>query len=223
MHRGAQIGAVTVTTVTMALLYYGLMELAREAGYTLWQSILFPFPIDGLVLVAYISAYSFTKKVHQAYAWAVVLLGASLSALGQFLHTQSLVGTVVHGVTAGPNGTVPTVQWWAPLLAVAPALASPLALHLAVTLTRITTPGRTTAPPAATTAPANGLPRNPATLTAREGWPTELEDDLKRIIANETSVAEVARRVVREHIRTQSPDPSNAAKLVRAWLKNYSA
>jgi hypothetical protein len=229
MRRAAQSGAVAVTSITMAILYYGLMELAREAGYTKWQAYLFPFPIDGLVLVAYISAYSFTKKSYQFYAWSVVIFGAILSATGQFLHTQSLVGTVVQGIPVAPNGAAHTVQWWAALLAVAPALASPLALHIAVSLTRVTDPQRTTflevSSPGAIVASdlpqAFSEPRK--SISARSGWPTEVEDDMKKVIAGEMTASDLARRVIQESIRTSSPDLSNARKLVNQWIKNYKA
>lgn len=219
MRKAAQFGAIAVTSITMGILYYGLMELAREAGYTKWQAYLFPFPIDGLVLVAYISAYSFKKKTYQVYAWVVVVFGAALSAIGQFLHTQSLVGTVVNGIPVAPNGSPHTVQWWASLLAVAPALASPLALHLAVSLTRVTEPKRTTLPAIQTPLVVPTAPAKPT--SAREGWPVELEDDIKKVIVEEMTITDLARRVINEQIRTSSPDLSNARKLVRQWITNY--
>lgn len=215
----AQCGAIIVTAVTMAILYYGLKELAQEAGYTPWQALLFPFPIDGLVLVAYISAYSFTKKSYRVYAWSVVIFGALLSATGQFLHTQSLVGTVVRGVPAASDGRLHTVQWWASLLAIAPALASPLALHIAVSLTRMNEPK----PPKQTPAPTAN-PKNPPLvrpLTVRDGWPVEIEEEIKKVIAGEMTKTDLARKVVQEKIRTSSPDLSNARKLITQWIKNY--
>jgi len=229
MQRIAQTGAVMVTAGTMAILYYGLMELAKEAGYNQWQAILFPFPIDGLVRVAYVSAYAFESRKARGYAWGVVVFGALLSALGQYLHTDSLVGTVVKGIPIAPGGQAHTVQWWAPLLAVAPAVASPLALHIAVTLTRMTAP--VPKPSTATTGisvPVLGsvFPETPSEVrpqSARDGWPTQVEDDLKRIAAGEMLVADLARRVVRDRIRTSSPDLSNARKLVNKWLQNYQS
>lgn len=220
MRRAAQFGAITVTTITMVVLYYGLMELAREAGYTKWQAALFPFPVDGLVLVAYIAAYAFDKKRYQVYAWFVVGFGAALSATGQFLHTQSLVGTVVAGIPTAPGGSPHTVQWWASLLAVAPALASPLALHLAVSLTRITEPKRTTLPPVIAPTPVI-VPQRGTSI--REGWPLELEDDFKKVMAKEITISDVARRIIKEQIRTSSPDLSNARKLATRWMQNWVA
>jgi len=132
----ARLGAITITGAAMAVLYYGMYGLAREAGYTRWQGALFPALVDGVVFVAYLAAYAFRKVRHRAYAWAIVLAFVGLSALGQYLHTRSLVGTVVPGAPRVPGEAVRTVPDWAPLIATIPALASALALHLAVTLAR---------------------------------------------------------------------------------------
>lgn len=145
----ARTGAVVITIASMAILYYGLYGLAREAGYTSWQSALFPSVVDGVVFVAYLSAYVFRNGWHRAYAWSVVVVCVGVSALGQYLHTQSLVGTLLHGVPNVPGKPLRTVPDWAPWVAVIPSLASAVALHLAVTLFRV---GRATdAPPSPVT------------------------------------------------------------------------
>ncbi len=73
LQSGARFGAVLVTITTMAILYYGLFGLAREVGYHTWQAALFAFPIDGLVLVAYLAAYALSSRTGRTYAWGIVI------------------------------------------------------------------------------------------------------------------------------------------------------
>ena len=118
IQRVARWGAIAITAITMTVLYRGLVSLAEEAKYQTWQAYLFPLSIDGTVLVAYLAAYSARRRTSRLYAGALVLVGAAASSTGQYLHSAS----------------IPGAPGWAPWVAVMPAVAAVLALHLAVIL-----------------------------------------------------------------------------------------
>lgn len=129
--------ATFVTAVAMVLLYWGLHGLAEQAAYGNWQSYLYPVPIDGLVATAYLAVYALEGRTHKMYAWGVVLLAASMSATGQVLHAMNLrVRTVTFDAAHHPIVHIHGAPGWAPFAAVMPAVSSPIALHLAIMLSR---------------------------------------------------------------------------------------
>lgn len=101
-----------VGAATFAMLYGGLVALAREAGMETWQTWLYPLAIDGLTLAAYVATLRL-RAWGLVFAWFVVGVGTALSFAGQWLHA-----------TAASDWA-----WAAPVQA-APAVSLALAWHL---------------------------------------------------------------------------------------------
>lgn len=112
-------GAVVLSAI--AATAHGLFEVAVGCRVPPGIAWLYPVITDGLALVA----YSATTKLQGSglrYAWAVVVLGAGLSGLGQAVY---LAGVVEHAPTALRFG----VGAW-------PAVAAAIAAHLLYLLGR---------------------------------------------------------------------------------------
>lgn len=112
--------AVLVVVSAAAATAHGLYEVARGAGVPTLIAALYPLFTDGLALVAY-AGTTRLRGSGMAYAWAVVVLGAGLSGLGQ--------ATYLAGVESAPTGLRFGVGLW-------PAVAAAIAAHLLYLLGR---------------------------------------------------------------------------------------
>ncbi|WP_454158805.1 DUF2637 domain-containing protein [Microbacterium lacticum] len=153
-------GTVMIAGGAFWLSFVALADLARRSGIEREQWV-WPLLVDGLIVVATVSAVALDRRAGSWYPWALLVAGALVSVTANALHAV---------VAADAN--IPVV------LAAAVAAVPPLVLlastHLTVVLirsTRITT----TPPPAE--APVSGLPETGITPEALAPSPaTETND-----------------------------------------------
>lgn len=160
-------GTVMIAGGAFWLSFVALADLARRSGIDREQWV-WPLLVDGLIVVATVSAVALDRRAGAWYPWALLVAGALVSVTANALHAV---------VAADANIPV--------MLAAAVAAVPPLVLlastHLTVVLIRSTR--ITTTPPAE--APPSGLPETgiapeapaPSPATEANGPPPLRKDE----------------------------------------------
>ncbi|GAB3080790.1 hypothetical protein GCM10027053_51470 [Intrasporangium mesophilum] len=104
--------AAIVSVSTFVLLYFGLVDLARLAGETDARAYLYPLAIDGMVA----AAYAVTLDPHLTrgglrFAWAVIIVGSSMSLFGQWLHAEATSSWTFAGPVAAAPALCMALVW----------------------------------------------------------------------------------------------------------------
>lgn len=132
--------------------YTALADLALRAGLGHWQAAAWPLIVDGLILVATRSVFTFGEHPAKRYAWRLLIAAAAVSIAGNAAHILLPPGKV-HPFIALGVGIVPPVV----TLAVT---------HLVMVRARVRREQDAAA--AAASAAVAGMPRNTAGITSDE-------------------------------------------------------
>ncbi|WP_159026022.1 DUF2637 domain-containing protein [Prescottella equi] len=97
-----------LAAVGLWLSYTALADLALRAGLGELQSRAWPLVVDGLILVATRSVFTFGKHPSKRYAWGLLVAAAAVSIVGNAAHILLPPGPV-HPFIAVGVGVVPPV------------------------------------------------------------------------------------------------------------------
>jgi len=87
--------SVGVGALAFWLSYSSLSDLAARYGVPEGQAFAFPLVVDGLVIVATVSAAALKGRAASAYAWTLLILGTTVSVAGNAVHANTVVGNPV--------------------------------------------------------------------------------------------------------------------------------
>ena len=85
--------SVVVAGLAFWLSFTALSDLAVRFGVPEFQAFAFPLVVDGLVIVATVAAA--TLKTTRWYAWALLLVGSSVSVAGNAVHAHTVSGNPI--------------------------------------------------------------------------------------------------------------------------------
>jgi hypothetical protein len=75
--------------------FESLTDLAGLYGVPEHQAFAFPLVVDGLVIVATVGAATLKGRAASAYAWALLILGTTVSVAGNAVHANTVVGNPI--------------------------------------------------------------------------------------------------------------------------------
>jgi hypothetical protein len=87
--------SVGVGALAFWLSFESLSDLAALYGVPAEQAFAFPLVVDGLVIVATVGAATLKGRAASAYAWALLILGTTVSVAGNAIHANTVVGNPV--------------------------------------------------------------------------------------------------------------------------------
>lgn len=116
-------GTVFIAAGAFWLSFTALADLAARSGVGVGQAWAWPLIVDGIIVVATVSAVALAGHRSARYPWALLIGGAAVSVIANAIHAVVAADAGVPGVLAASVAAVPPVV----LLAIT---------HLTVVLTR---------------------------------------------------------------------------------------
>lgn len=116
-------GTIFIAIFAFVLSFHALADLARRSGISAAQAWMWPLIVDGIIVVATVSAVALAGSRASWYPWMMLAAGAAMSVTANAIHALVAADAdVPHGLAASVAAVPPTV-----LLAIT---------HLTVVLTR---------------------------------------------------------------------------------------
>ncbi len=187
-------GTVFIAAGAFWLSFTALADLASRSGVGAGQAWAWPLIVDGIIVVATVSAVALAGHRSAWYPWALLIGGAAVSVTANAIHAVVAADADVPGVLAASVAAVPPVV----LLAIT---------HLTVILTR-PLPATDDLGPAKQPKEHSAVPAEPRLIALatppNAGAPVEASPAIEATPRRRTAAASTGRRERAEELRRQA-------------------